>query len=49
MGVKSDPVAITGIGGRYPESKNVDEFWSNLLSGRELCTEDDSRWPVGKL
>lgn len=46
--VIDDPVTITGIAGRYPESSNIDEFWSNLLSGRELCTEDDRRWPVGK-
>lgn len=45
----NDPVVITGIGGRFPESKNTDEYWSNLMSGREMCTEDGRRWPVGKL
>ena len=44
----ADPVAITGIGGRYPRSENVDEFWYNLLSGEELCTEDETRMPKGK-
>lgn len=46
--VTENPVSITGIAGRFPESNNIDEFWTNLLSGRELCTEDDRRWPVGE-
>lgn len=41
-------IVISGIGGRFPKSRNVAEFWTNLLSGQELFTEDDSRWPVGK-
>ena len=44
----SEEVVISGISGRYPESDNLDQFWSNLLSGVELGTEDDRRWPVGK-
>ena len=44
----SDPVVITGIGGRYPMSRNPEEFWTNLCSGIELCSMDDSRWPVGE-
>ena len=46
--ISDDPVVITGIGGRFPESENLDEFWFNLLSGKQLCTKDDRRWPVGK-
>lgn len=42
-------VAISGIAGRYPESRNIDEFWSNLMSGTEMCVADDRRWPIGKL
>ena len=41
-------VAISGIAGRYPESANIDEFWSNLMSGTEMCVADDRRWPIGK-
>lgn len=44
----SDPVTITGLGGRFPKSWDVDEFWFNLLTGTQLCTESDERWPVGK-
>ncbi|MER6434100.1 type I polyketide synthase [Streptomyces sp900105245] len=31
-------VAIVGIGARAPESRNVDEFWSNIVQGRECIT-----------
>lgn len=43
-----EDIVISGIGGRYPESEHVDEFWDNLLSGQELVSIDDRRWPVGK-
>jgi len=43
-----DEIVISGISGRYPESSNVNEFWTNLMSGQELVTIDDKRWPVGK-
>ena len=43
-----DPVVITGIGGRFPESNNIDEFWKNLLSGITLCSDDETRWPKGE-
>lgn len=43
-----DEIVISGISGRYPESENLDEFWENLLSGCELVSADDRRWPVCK-
>src|SRR5690242_7392932 len=30
-----DPIAIVGIGCRYPGSSNVQELWENLLSGKD--------------
>ena len=44
----NEDIVISGISGRYPESDSLDEFWSNLMSGVELVTADDRRWPVGK-
>ena len=41
-------IVISGIGGRYPMSDNVEQFWSNLLSGVEMSTIDDSRYEPGK-
>lgn len=43
-----DPVTITGISGRFPESSSVDEFWSHLISGHDLITRGDRRWPIGE-
>ncbi|MGH3171979.1 MAG: type I polyketide synthase, partial [Trebonia sp.] len=33
-----DAIAIIGFAGRFPETKDVDEFWSHLLAGDELIT-----------
>ncbi|WP_438426441.1 SDR family NAD(P)-dependent oxidoreductase [Aquimarina macrocephali] len=32
-------IAIVGIAGRYPKAKNMNEFWNNLVQGRD-CVED---------
>lgn len=31
-------LAIIGMAGRYPKSKNLDELWANLRDGRELIS-----------
>jgi len=28
-------IAIIGMSGRFPEADNVEEFWENLISGRD--------------
>lgn len=33
-GQLSAPVAIVGMSGAFPEAKNIEEFWGNLLSGK---------------
>jgi acyl transferase domain-containing protein len=30
-----DPIAIVGIGCRYPGASNVEELWQNLLTGTD--------------
>ena len=48
---RGDPdndIVICGIGGRYPECADVQEFWDKLLAGVEFATIDDRRWPVGE-
>lgn len=47
-GDPGEDIVISGIGGRYPDSGDVDEFWSKIMSGAELSTIDDRRWPVGE-
>lgn len=29
------PIAIIGMAGRFPDAANIDQFWTNLASGRE--------------
>jgi acyl transferase domain-containing protein/glutamate-1-semialdehyde aminotransferase len=33
-----DGVAIIGLAGRFPGARNVDEFWKNLVDGRETLS-----------
>ncbi len=45
-----DDVAIVGIAGRYPQARNLREFWHNLKSGRDCITEIPSeRWDHASL
>ena len=38
-------IAIIGLGGRYPQAENLQEFWRNLQNGRDCITEIPSeRW-----
>lgn len=38
-------VAIVGISGIFPDAKNIEEYWRNILLGRNCVTEvPDSRW-----
>lgn len=37
-GLDENLVAIVGMAGRFPNAKNVDEFWNNLCAGTE-CIE----------
>ncbi|RWS03822.1 fatty acid synthase-like protein, partial [Dinothrombium tinctorium] len=47
MKPNEDDIVVSGISGRFPNSDNIEEFWCNLISGNELCSADDRRWPVG--
>lgn len=43
-----DDIVISGMSGRLPFSDDLDHFASNLYSGIDMVTEDDSRYPIGK-
>jgi len=43
----ADPVVISGISCRLPQSDNMQEFRDNLMNGVDMVTEDDSRWQPG--
>ncbi|CAK9827746.1 Fatty acid synthase [Anthophora retusa] len=43
----NDEIVISGFSGRFPESKDVDEFKRNLFEGLDMVTDDERRWPNG--
>lgn len=44
-----EEIVISGISGRFPEADSVEELKQKLYDGIDLVTEDDRRWPAGKL
>jgi len=42
-----EEIVISGIAGRFPESKNVVELKNNLLNKVDMITDDDRRWKLG--
>jgi acyl transferase domain-containing protein/acyl carrier protein len=38
-GSSNEDVAVIGVFGRYPQADNLDEFWANLVEGRD-CIEE---------
>ena len=42
-----DDIVISGIGGRFPESDNLDELANNLIDHVDMVTRDERRWPIG--
>jgi acyl transferase domain-containing protein/acyl-CoA synthetase (AMP-forming)/AMP-acid ligase II len=44
---RQEPIAIIGISGMYPHAATIDEFWTNLESGRNCIGEiPPDRWPM---
>jgi polyketide synthase PksN len=38
-------IAVVGLGGRYPQAENLQEFWKNLQNGRDCISEiPEERW-----
>ncbi|MFC4015611.1 SDR family NAD(P)-dependent oxidoreductase [Nonomuraea purpurea] len=36
---QAEPIAIVGMAGRFPGADNIEEFWGNLVAGRDCLTE----------
>src|SRR5262249_52696782 len=36
---ESEPIAIVGLSGRYPEAVDVEAYWRNLSEGRDCIVE----------
>jgi polyketide synthase PksL len=44
-GLGTDPIAIVGLSGRYPEADDVEAFWRNLRDGKDCIVEvPKDRW-----
>ncbi|WP_028981302.1 SDR family NAD(P)-dependent oxidoreductase [Sporocytophaga myxococcoides] len=42
---KTEPIAIVGLSGRYPEAYNIEEYWQNLSNGKDCIIEvPKERW-----
>ena len=43
--VQNEPIAIVGMAGKFPGAKNLDEYWANLLNGKDCIIEvPEDRW-----
>ncbi|NOU17184.1 MAG: SDR family NAD(P)-dependent oxidoreductase [Bacteroidales bacterium] len=43
--IVTDPIAIIGLSGRFPEAHNIEEFWHNLRDGKDCIIEvPKERW-----
>lgn len=47
ININDEDIVISGISCRFPQSESIDEFASNLISGVDMVTADDTRWPIG--
>ncbi len=48
--VEVEPIAIVGAAGNFPDSPDLDQFWSNLSEGRDCISEiPDTRWDWASL
>jgi len=43
-----EEIVISGIGGRFPNSENMDHLRENLFNRVDLVRADHGRWKVGK-
>lgn len=42
-------IAIVGMSANFPKAENVDEYWNNLVSGKDCISEiTDDRWDIKK-
>ena len=39
-------IAIIGVSGRFPEAKDIDEFWDNIKNAKD-CVKRSLRTKVG--
>src|SRR5690349_2513179 len=47
--IEDKDVSITGIAGRFPDCDNIDQLRDGLFEGRDMVSEEGSRWKPGLL
>ncbi|RWR99189.1 hypothetical protein B4U79_07399, partial [Dinothrombium tinctorium] len=47
--MSASDIVISGIAGRYPLCENTEEFWQRLITGKDLSSVNDDRWPIGRV
>lgn len=47
--IRDNDIAIIGISGQFPQADNCEQFWQNLVEGRD-CTSaiPEQRWPIDR-
>lgn len=46
---QDEKIAVIGMSGRYPDAENLEEYWSNLIAGKNSIKEIPlSRWDVNQ-
>ncbi|MFY2558580.1 SDR family NAD(P)-dependent oxidoreductase [Corallococcus terminator] len=48
-GTRAEPVAIVGVAGVFPQSKDLEEFWDHLARGADLVTPVPEERPYLKI
>ena len=45
--LRTQDIAVIGMSGQFPKAKNLDEFWDNLVHGRDcISSVPASRWAI---
>ncbi|NVO12315.1 MAG: polyketide synthase dehydratase domain-containing protein, partial [Bacteroidales bacterium] len=44
---QTQPIAVIGMAGQFPEAKNIEEFWQNIAQGKNCVNEiPKKRWDI---
>ena len=45
--LQKTPIAVIGLSAIFADAKNIEEFWTNIVQGRDSITDvPDSRWSI---
>ncbi|MFK7807238.1 MAG: beta-ketoacyl synthase N-terminal-like domain-containing protein, partial [Saprospiraceae bacterium] len=45
--LKKTPIAVIGLSSIFADAKNIEEFWNNIITGKDSIKEvPNNRWPI---